>query len=275
MYVELSEEKLVYKSMVNRLKQTVDVSSFEADTANNDTINFTLGSGMNGAQTMFPGTWSATTNNYYGRTTSQFNEAINSISIYERGEQIVKRLGIDIDKIISNIVVIDFFNMIRNVGPERINAYRNAIRLCKKYLSSDEWQELITKNQVTVKSQKHPELSYVVPESGRVKIFKGEQLVVESCAIVDDVNYTERFPIGDVILSKVMAIKSDEEYFVQSANNQYHAHIEEFREYFEMKKETVVEEWEVQDAQVIQEEQEQPNRGRRRNGSQNTRRTRT
>lgn len=237
MYIELAEEKLVYQSVSKRLIRF----------ANNSVSAESILGGLNNAITPFDPDMG------YRRHSSEFSDISHSISVFERGSQYVEHAGIDVDRILADVVIIDYLNMVKNVGQDRLNAYRNAINLCKKYLTQEEWDELLNDKHITIKSKKYPDVKFVVPENGKVSIFKGERLMVESCAIVDDMNYSERFPIGDVILSKVMAIKSDEEYFVKSANNQYYAHVEEFQEYYEMKKEAVVAEWDVQDAEVLTE----------------------
>ncbi len=96
----------------------------------------------------------------------------------------------------------------------------NGAQLVGKWLTREERRQLSQFGCVVVQSKKHPERQYIIPEDPESRVGLVEDGIVKTmlCGIIT-VSDREgnRFVMGDKFLTKVMALKENEDYYCKTA----------------------------------------------------------
>jgi hypothetical protein len=108
----------------------------------------------------------------------------------------------------------EILSSVRDVDELKRN--KRASELVKKWITPEEWEELLTKNQVTIPSKLHKNRTFVVYEDPqrKVDLYEGKRLTHIICGITADPD----FPDGDQVLNKIIAIKEDEYRYIKNSN---------------------------------------------------------
>ena len=92
-----------------------------------------------------------------------------------------------------------------------------------KFLTDEEFEELINENHITIQSKKHPERKYVVSENSynRVIVKEDGKAICTLCTIPttnDNTENHEAFTDIDKFINRFMAVKNDEDYMIDNSN---------------------------------------------------------
>lgn len=99
-----------------------------------------------------------------------------------------------------------------NTGEGSIAANIKAARLVEEWLTPSELAQLKADQKVMIRSKKHKKRTYIIHEnpSTRVEIWEGERRKALACGVVAESGFVQ----GDKFLTKVIAIKTDEDDYI-------------------------------------------------------------
>jgi hypothetical protein len=112
---------------------------------------------------------------------------------------------------------IEHLKTILNTTPlDVMKKNKRAAELVKKWITPQEWAQLLKEHIVVIKSKKYKNRSYVVSEdpSARVKILEKGELKGLVCGVDADSSYAA----GDKVLNKIISLKEDEDYYLNNSN---------------------------------------------------------
>jgi hypothetical protein len=116
----------------------------------------------------------------------------------------------------------DFCNYMANGDIEALKANVKACNLIHEWLDSDEWNHLVQKHEVVIKSSKHKNRYYLIRENAqdRVIVIENGVATKELCGIVTehDPKTYEQLVNGDQLLTKIITIKTDEQHYLENSN---------------------------------------------------------
>lgn len=97
-----------------------------------------------------------------------------------------------------------------------IQAHVKAAKLVSDWLTAAELAELKTDGKIMIRSKKHKKRTYVVYEnpSTRVEVWEGGKCKMRACGVVEESGFVQ----GDKFLAKVMALKTDEDDYLNRSN---------------------------------------------------------
>jgi hypothetical protein len=93
---------------------------------------------------------------------------------------------------------------------------KRAAELVKKWITPEEWAQLLKEHKVTIKSKKYKNKFYIVKEDpyAQVEVYEKDELKMKICGVTADSSYAE----GDQVLNKIISIKEDEDYYIKNSN---------------------------------------------------------
>lgn len=97
-----------------------------------------------------------------------------------------------------------------------IQANIKAAKLIEEWLTPSELAQLREEHKVMIKSKEHKKRTYIVHEnpSSRVEVWEGGKCKMRACGVVEESGFVQ----GDKFLSKVMAIKTDEDDYLKRSS---------------------------------------------------------
>lgn len=92
----------------------------------------------------------------------------------------------------------------------------NAEHLLRETLTPDEYDGLIKDGHVRIRSQNDPDIVYLVKRAAneRIEVYQKDKLREKLC-----IYFREKLPDDDIVLSKIMMLKHDEQAVLQIANH--------------------------------------------------------
>lgn len=110
---------------------------------------------------------------------------------------------------------------------DRFDATLKSVELADEWLTKDEIEHLINEGYIDIQSKKYEDRIYRVlaDPSQRVQVFYKHRSIGTACGIVSDYvadpsseNFEGSFVVIDHLMAKIIALKTDEDYFLSKAN---------------------------------------------------------
>lgn len=107
-------------------------------------------------------------------------------------------------------------SIVLKVSPDLIRKNKRAADLVKKWLTEEEWKELLYSSKITIYSKKHKNRRYVVHADPmkRVEMFNKNRFFASACGVDSVYEMAD----GDKFLNKVLALKEDEDGYLAKSN---------------------------------------------------------
>lgn len=107
-------------------------------------------------------------------------------------------------------------SILLKVSPDLIRKNKRAADLVKKWLTEEEWKELLYFSKITIYSKKHKNRRYVVHADPmkRVEMFNKNRFFASACGVDSVYEMAD----GDKFLNKVLALKEDEDGYLAKSN---------------------------------------------------------
>jgi hypothetical protein len=93
-------------------------------------------------------------------------------------------------------------------------AHERSMKLLKRWLTKNEWDALINKGELEIPSTINNDEIYIIKKAAYEKVLlkKAGKLVSQHCLVTD-----KHYPDGDVLLNKILLLKTDEKQFLKIA----------------------------------------------------------
>lgn len=103
-----------------------------------------------------------------------------------------------------------------NVSIADMKKNKRAAELVKKWVTPEEWEQLLKKGGVNIKSKKHKHRYYWVSTtpSERVKVYENGKVEMLICGVDADSSYAD----GDKVLNKIISLKEDEDHYIKNSH---------------------------------------------------------